>query len=126
MSNYSIQINSITCKAVSDPSSKDEVWFFYQPDGGVPVRYPYGAIKTNSMGTNDIWDLTDNPDWPPVVASFDHDLQITLWDQDLRLDVSLTDFLGNLDITPSSTAGNSPELTNGDSSGYIINWKWVS
>jgi hypothetical protein len=121
MSKYTLRLNSLTCHSTSDPDGGDEVWFLYQADGGVPVRYPYGAVKTNSMDPNDVWSFGTDA-WPPIELSFEHDVQITLWEQDLRLDISLTDFLGNLDITPASADGNSPDLTNGDSSRYTFNW----
>lgn len=128
MSKYTIQINSLTCHAASDPDGTDNVWFFYQSDGGVPVRYPFGAMKTNDMSPQSVWRFisTDADGWPPVVVSFDHDLQITVWDQDLGIDISITDFIGNLDITPTSTSGDSPDVTNGASSRYTFNWSWVN
>ena len=125
MANYTLKIESITCKRPSgiDGTLKDEVWFFYQPDAGVPVRYPYGAVKTNSMGAGDVWNLGQpegDPDWPPLEVSFDYDLMITLWDQDLRLDISLSDFLGLFCFATGDSG--SADFTNGDGSSYNITW----
>jgi hypothetical protein len=129
MANFTLKIESIICQHTSDLDGvlKDEVWLFYQPDGGVPVRYPYGAIKTNSMAAGDVWTLgqpPDNPEWPPLEVSFDYDLQITLWEQDHALDISTTDFLGSFCFTGAESG--SADVSNGDSSKYTITWSGTS
>ena len=126
MSTYTLEIETITCNTYSDAyGSNDEVWLFVQPDAGVPVRYPFAVLKTNSMTDKQVWTLGTD-DWPPLICSFEYDLQITLWDQDRDLRIDRTDFLANFNFDPDSNDSISMTAGNGNSSSYSIKWKKTS
>ena len=122
----SVQITKIECTTTSEMANSggaDEVFLICQSDGGATLRYPYPPFKTNSMDNGDTW-LLDGTDWPELVLEFIHDVNVTLWDQDIKIDPNQTDFIGNFCVNGSDMA--SPvEITNGDKSQYTVHFKTV-
>ena len=125
MATYTISMSSITCNQTSDLNAHDEVWILYQIDAGAPLRYPYEPRSTVSMAPGDVLTFGAD-DHPPLQMTYEHDVSVTLYDQDSRIDLGLTDFLGTRDFGNSSNAASEPTsatVTNGDSSSYTLVWK---
>lgn len=120
MGNYKIKIEKIHCVQHSDPDQHDEVWLLAQSDGNVIQRYPPQATSTHSMTDGDDWVIDD------FTIEFDGCSNLTLYEQDLKLDISLTDFLGCTRFTSGASASSSPRIcTNGTSSNYEVYFSWA-
>lgn len=124
---HKIRIKGIVCVKASDAyGDHDEVFMLCQSDGGAPIRVPPPPFTTVSLKTyeadNDpdgsYWNF-DGEDWPELFVEFENEVNITLWDQDHKLDPNSADYLGNVELTNDSTP--SPiYFSNGDSSEYKI------
>jgi len=116
-----IIITSITCNGTSDVgNTNDEVYIIYQADGGVPVRTPLAPQNMNTQSdprsnTLHVWDVN-------LTLSFDHEVLVTLWDQDSTLVQSASDFLVNFDFT-SSQPPASQSMSNYNGADYTITAK---
>lgn len=113
-SSHRIQINSIKCNSTSE-TGHDEVYIVYQADAGIPIRYPL-VPGYNAMEKGDTWDLT-------LELSFDHEVLVTLWDQDISYLSRYSDFLINCDFTVAAFNGQSTlsyNMINNNGANYTI------
>lgn len=130
---HRIRIVAIVCWTASDAyGSHDEVFMLCQSDGGAPIRVPPPPFTTVSLKSyeadNDpdgsYWNF-DGTDWPELILEFENEVNITLWDQDHKLDPNSADYLGNAELTNGDTP--SPIYCgNGDSSIYKIFFNHMS
>ena len=126
MGAYKIRIDSIYCAAQKDAKGNAEVWLLAQSDGGAPVRYPQAAMSSHSMDVGDTWEIGD------LVLEFDGCCNLTIYEQDLGLDVNLTDFMGCARFTSGADASTAKVATNGTDSGehdyskFTIQFSWAS
>lgn len=116
----SIKITSIVCHGTSDVGgTNDEVYIYYQADAGLPVRYPatsYQRMNTSANSSNDVvktWDVD-------LVLNFDHEVLVTLWDQDIEGLNNQSNFLINCDYT-SDNPPASYNMKNHNGANYTIN-----
>lgn len=115
MSKHSMKVTSIHCNATSEPniSAGDEVYLVCQADGGLPIRIPAGANKSQNMKKGDTWTLND------LVLNFQYEVLVTLWDHDLNYDPNLATYLQSYDFEPGTGSG-SKHLTNLNGADYTI------
>jgi hypothetical protein len=89
----SITLTNIICVSTQEPAGSDEVFVYFQADGGAAVRIPYRATETESMQAGDNWDIGHT-------ASFVNDLQVTLYEADPAIGTMGSDYIVNWTYTP--------------------------
>lgn len=115
---HSVTITSITCKGTSE-SGNDEVFILYQVDGGLPVRYPaekYQRMNPKADPSNNVlstWGLN-------LDLNFDHEVLVTLWDNDSTTNWNEPDFLVNIEYRADYFT-SSYEMKNDNGADYVIN-----
>lgn len=117
MGKYKVSIDKIVCLESADPNGHDEVWLLAQGDAGTPNRYPQAATATYSMNSSgeSTWMIDGD-----FTFEFDRSAILTLYEQDLKLDISTTDLLGNARFTSGAGASGTKSCTNGDDSSYQV------
>lgn len=123
MQTYTARLKRLTCKGVSDINPSDEVWMMIQSDAGGAMRYPFTPLETISLKKDEYFDLK-NEDGEYIEVVFSKMAQILIWDQDFRLAISDTDYLGSTGLTKYSLTG-SRRMTNGKDSEYYLDWEQV-
>ena len=123
MDTYTVRLVSLTCHSQSDFSSSDEIWMQLQSDAGSTVRVPLEVDSAISLKPGETWNFEDN-NGGPLDAKFTIDLQVALWDQDFKVLIGATDYVGSADYTSSTSFDgngmNDRDLTNGASSYYTL------
>lgn len=93
---HSVTIDSIACKGSGGDGSNAEVFILWQADGGMPVRHPakgYQRMSTSDDPKNQVVQT-----WKPDLdLAFDHEVLVTLWDQDSRVGYNDPSFLINVE-----------------------------
>jgi hypothetical protein len=120
---HSVTIDSISCKGTGGSDGDDEVFILYQVDAGMPVRHPVrGNQKMNKSA-----DSKNNvvQTWKPgLTLNFDHEVLVTLLDQDTLFkksgsDFDGPDFLVNVEYRADYFSA-SYEMTNNNGAHYVI------
>lgn len=114
---HSVTIDSITCKSTTE-SGNDEVFIVYQVDAGVPVRHPVSGYQRMATKANASDDVVST--WlPTLTVDFDHEVLVTLWDQDARTGWNKADFLINASYR-SDYFASSTDMQNNNGAHYVI------
>ncbi|MBA3879350.1 MAG: hypothetical protein C0500_06515 [Sphingobium sp.] len=112
-------VTSINCKNTSETPHNDEVFIIYQADAGIPVRFPatsYQRMNTSADSANDVvstW--TTN-----LKLEFDHEVLVTLWDEDSKADLNKPTFLANVEYRADYFT-SSWDMPNHNDAHYVIN-----
>jgi len=119
---HSLTIDSITCNGTGGSDGDDEVFIVYQVDAGLPVRHP---VRGNQkMNTKDKGDTVKT--WAPgLTIAFDHEVLVTLLDQDTLFKKSKSerdgpDFLVNVEYRADDAFPASTAMSNNNGAKYAI------
>lgn len=98
---------------------------YVQVDQGPPKRFPFAPGTYVQMHEGQVLTL-DPSKGTRFTFTFEQDASLTLYDQDRAHNDNRTDFLGTCDFRPGDDDSQAKELTNGDSSKYLITWKKIN
>ena len=127
MSAYKIKIESIECVHQKDEIGASEIWLLALSDGTTPSRYPVDPMSTYSIDDGETWSIDGD-----LELEFDGCCNLTIYEQDKKLVLSTTDFLGCVYFTASSDPNTQLVATNGTDSGesdyseFRITFSWAS
>ncbi len=135
MAVQTIQVTSINIEEASDSDNFDEVFLFFQADGGTPIRYPFIPNTALPSSDNNEFELGLADGRLPLFVSFEHTLQIVAYEKDFGPIVSGTaDFIGSCNILPESqgetvtlcsTADGDDDSLTAHRSQVAVTWKWA-
>ena len=120
---HKVTIDSIVCKGTGGSDGDDEVFILYQVDAGLPVRHPVRGNQKMNKSDNAKSGVVQT--WKPALTlDFDHEVLVTLLDQDTLLEKSGSDFNGpdflvNVEYRADSVPA-SYEMTNNNGAHYVI------
>ncbi|WP_257558497.1 hypothetical protein [Sphingobium sp. CFD-2] len=83
-----VRIDRIECQAQKDAKGEAEIWLLAQSDGGMHVRYPAGPVAAQNISEGGTWQIGD------LELEFEGCCNLAIYEQDLNVDISLTDFQG--------------------------------
>lgn len=112
MTSVSITLTSIQCLHTSE-SGNDAVQIVAQADAGLAMRLPSGWTKSYNMDKNQT-QLIGQP------FTFERDLLITLYDNDISMDHALNDYMISYCYTPNNLPA-SFTMSNASGAKYTIN-----
>jgi len=127
LSAYKIKIDNIHCVSQKDSKGAAEIWLLAQSDGGAPVRYPQKPLSTHSISEGGNWDIDGD-----LVLEFDGCCNLTIYEQDHKLNIGSTDFLGcarftsRADPSNDKIAANSTDKENKDYTEFTIEFSWAN
>jgi hypothetical protein len=110
----------------ADAKDEAEIWLLAQSDGGTPVRYPPSPLSTYSIPTGGNWNINGD-----LVLEFDGCCNLTIYEQDRKINIDRTDFLGcarftsGADPSNQKIAANGTDKGNGDYTEFTIEFSWA-
>jgi hypothetical protein len=113
----SIKITAIACNGTSEDGN-DEVYIIYQPDAGLPVRYPATSCQRMNISADPDNDVVQRWDFD-LTLDFDYEVLVTLWDQDVMGMNNVSTFLINHDYTAGAPPA-SVSMSNNNGANYTI------